>query len=439
MVLTGDRMQEILKRLELIKASIALEDEDIIELQILKIKSLTYDEDVANILNTLEESDFATAVNAIEIYISKNTGLIVYEDQELQGLKLELKVLERKLQSLAERKNDCDADIDDFNREYSLKLGEVIRSILGLRKEILHQQIIVKEQAFQSSKNSYDKAKNAVREAKEKVKELEEVLEGLNEFSEEYDAFYEEYQNLKEELHQKEQHLNEKRKSVKQAKAELDDDPVNVEYEEAREDSATFDEEYAEVVALVTKELSKEQEKELKAAYRQSCRLCHPDIVSDELKEQAHALMSELNAAKKEKNLERVKEILSLLQSGGGFDIASDTIQNKDLLSSKIASTKKNITLLEKEISELEQSDTFISIKEIKDRDKYFSELKTELEAENERLNEQLQAIKKAPDDFYFPDDIDSTEPTNDDLSAYEDLMAEEVKNKPDDYWTEEI
>ena len=57
-------------------------------LQILKIKSLTYDEGVANILNTLEESDFATAVNAIEIYIKKNTGLIVYEDQELQGLKL---------------------------------------------------------------------------------------------------------------------------------------------------------------------------------------------------------------------------------------------------------------------------------------------------------------------------------------------------------------
>jgi len=437
-------MQQILKRLELIKTSIALEDEEIIELQIIKIKTLSYDSDVADILNSLDVNDFSMAVNAIEIYINKNTGLVAYEDKELQGLKLELKVLERNLYNLAERKNDCDTDIEDFNREYNLKLGDVIRRILGLRKELLYQQVMLKEQAFQASKSAYDKAKKSVVDAKQKAGEVEEELEAINEFSEEYDALYEAYQNLKEDLLQKEQDLNEKRKEAKQAKAELDDDPVNVEYEEAKEDSASFEEEYAVVVALETHDLDAEQEKELKLAYRKASRLCHPDIVSEELKDQAHTLMSELNAAKKAKNLERVKEILFALQHGGGFDVASDTIQDKDVLSAKISSIKKNIASLEIEIGELEKSDSFQVINEIEDKDEYFEELKAQLEEELERLAEELCYLQNKPEDFYFPGGNDSFDaPDERDVVAYEEMVAEDVKKNPekygDSYWTEEI
>ena len=90
-------MQQILKRLELIKTSIALEDEEIIELQIIKIKTLSYDSDVADILNSLDVNDFSMAVTAIEIYINKNTGLVAYEDKELQGLKLTVTQILRTL------------------------------------------------------------------------------------------------------------------------------------------------------------------------------------------------------------------------------------------------------------------------------------------------------------------------------------------------------
>jgi len=437
-------MQQILKRLELIKTSIALEDEEIIELQIIKIKTLSYDSDVADILNILDVNDFSLALNAIEIYINKNTGLVAYEDKELQGLKLELKVLERNLQSLAERKNDCDTDIEDFNREYSLKLGDVIRRILGLRKDLLYQQVMLKEQAFQASKNAYDKAKKSVVDAKQKADEVEEELEALNEFSEEYDALYEAYQNLKEELHQKEQDLNEKRKSAKQAKAELEDDPVNVEYEEAKEDSASFEEEYSVVVALETHALDAEQEQELKIAYRKASRLCHPDIVSEELKEQAHTLMSELNAAKKEKNLARVKEILFALQNGGGFDVASDTIQDKDVLNTKISTIKKQIASLEIEIDELEKSEPFQIIHEIEDKNEYFEELKVQLEEELEKLDEELRNLQNEPEDFYFPDSSDGFDaPDESDVAAYEEMVAKDIKKNPekysDSYWTEEI
>lgn len=42
-------MQQILKRLELIKTSIAIEDEEIIELQVVKLSTMPIDDDVQEI------------------------------------------------------------------------------------------------------------------------------------------------------------------------------------------------------------------------------------------------------------------------------------------------------------------------------------------------------------------------------------------------------
>ena len=105
-------MQELLKRLELIKSAVALEDDELIALQISKIKTLAYDAKVTAILNLLNQHDFVRAVQAIEQYLADNNGLIAYQDKELQGLKLALKLLEKLLQQLAEQKNDLDLEID---------------------------------------------------------------------------------------------------------------------------------------------------------------------------------------------------------------------------------------------------------------------------------------------------------------------------------------
>jgi len=386
-------MQQILKRLDLIKTCIALEDEELIELQVCKIKSLDYDNNIANILHKLEMNDFSDAVSAIENYINKQSGLIPYEDKEAQGLKLELKVLERKLQNLTEQKNDCIIDIDDFNREYSLKLGSVTLKILHLREEMLYQQVIVKEQAFKAKKEEYDKAKGEVENIKKQIEELEGQLENLDEFSDEYDQHYAQYQKLNEALNEKEQELNKKRKAAKRAKEELDSDPVNEEYKEAKEDSETFEKEHEEVKAEESYDLNTEQLKELKALYRKACRLCHPDIVADELKDQAHKIMSELNAAKKKNNLEKVKEILYSLQSRERFDTASDTIYDKDLLKTKIINIKNKIELLQTEIHDLEISEAYKIIKGIDDRNEYFDEVNSQLVEELEQLEKELRQL----------------------------------------------
>ena len=417
-------MQQIITRLELIKTSILLEDEDVIALQVNKITSLKYDDYVAEILTKLEQLCFSEAINDIDAYISKKTGLLPYEDKEVQALKLELKLLERRLQDIVDKKNDCDIDIDAFNREYNLELGEVIQKILNLREALLRQHIIAKESEFHTKKGAYDKAKAGVDEAKRKVNELEEELERLDEFSDAYDELYNQYDDLKKKLSQEEQDFIEKRKEAKQAKEALDKDPINAEYEEAKEDVKAFKDKYDEVITEDVYVLDKEMQQELKAAYRKACRLCHPDTVSDELQEKAHEIMSELNIAKKRNDVVRVKEILYSLQTGGGLDLSSDSIYDKDLLKTKITSTKKKIDALEVEVNELEQSDTYKTILEINDKDKYFEDLKASLKEEAERLELELEQLNK-PSSTPSPDINDHQE--------YEKPKAEEG------YWNNEF
>ena len=90
-------MKQIIKRLEIIKSSITIDDEDIIELQVIKLKELDTDSGVKNILKKLENQDYGSAMNDIENYIKQHTGIVEYVDSEVIGLKLELKSLEKKL------------------------------------------------------------------------------------------------------------------------------------------------------------------------------------------------------------------------------------------------------------------------------------------------------------------------------------------------------
>jgi uncharacterized coiled-coil DUF342 family protein len=429
-------MQQILKRLELIKTSISLEDEEIIELQISKIKTLKPDDDVSDILEKLIQHNYASAITAIESYLAKQTGLVSYENKEVQGLKLELKILERTLQSLTSKKNECINDIEDFNHEYNVKLGAIIQRVLKLRKDISFQKVLEKQQVFDTLNQEYATLKQKAEDAREQLEKSKESLDELDEFSDEYDEAYKEHQELKDTLGTFEGHLNEKRKAAKEAKNTLNDDPLMQDFKEAKEDSEQFNEEYDEIIAEEHHNLDKEQLKELKKAYKKASKLCHPDIVAEELKVQAHRIMTELNSARQKKDLNKVLEILNMLISGG-FVIASDNIFDIDLLKTKIVKTKARIDELKTEIDELKTSDTYKNIQSIDEKDEYFSKVKVQLVEESERLEKELNQLKgvDVEDDFDFDD-------SNQDFSAKHAVADEEVSasdTNSDNYWKDEF
>ena len=81
-------MQQTLKRLKLIQTSIELDDTDIVEMQVVKLESLNLDTEVISILSDLKAMEYGKAQLAIEAYLTKYSGVVVYEDPEVQGLKL---------------------------------------------------------------------------------------------------------------------------------------------------------------------------------------------------------------------------------------------------------------------------------------------------------------------------------------------------------------
>ena len=261
-------MKEILKRLEIIKNSIDIDDKEIIEFQIIKLKKLDIDDDIKEIVSKLEDLDYGLAMVEIEKYLSRYSGLSEYADSELQGLKLELKALENNLQDLVAKKSEYLNDIDEFNTLYNLKLGPIIKKILKLKEEILAQSI-------KEEKKDYEETKKNIKEIEETLEKLEEMLEDVDEDSEDYDEIYDAYEELQEEL----ENLQEELKKAKQSK----DDPLDKEYEEAKRDYEEFSNQYEDVQQKAKEifELDESSKKELKALYKKASKLSGYGVVVD--------------------------------------------------------------------------------------------------------------------------------------------------------------
>ncbi len=322
----------------------------------------------------------------IEAYITKHNGIIVYEDKEIQGLKLELKVIESKLQKLSETKNEYINDIEEFNAQYRLKLGEIISKILKLEREILFEQIIQKGKAFRERKDRYEQSKEEYKKLKVEKEDLEKNLDKIDEFDDEYDEIYEKLQKLKKELHKQEDELNKRRKEAKRAKEELEGDPTQQEYRKAKSNYKGFSDEYDEVLKEERYEITDEEKKELKRLFRKAARLCHPDIVTDELKEQAQAIIQELNNAYAKKDLSKVREILRSLENGISFNVSSDTINDIEILKAKIVDIRNKIDHTQQELEAIKKDEVFTIIQEMDDLDMYFEDMKEKLQGKYEAL-----------------------------------------------------
>lgn len=387
-------MKQILKRLELIKTAIDIDDEEIIELQIMKLKKIEIDAAVISILDKLENLDYGSAVLDIEEYLSRFSGMMVYEDKEAQGLKLELKALEKKLQLLSEQKREYLNDINEFNTLYHLKLGTIIQEILKLKKDLLEKEIESKNRKYKEEKSLHVETQTAYDEIQKKIEELEEFLEDMDEDDESYEEISQVYEELKENLKELEEELANQKETIESLEDNLEDE----EFEKTKADYEEFHKEYEDIKEQSEDiyEINEDDKKELKKLYRKASRLCHPDIVVDKLKKQSHEIMQALNGAYSKKDLKTVQKILSNLENGISFDVASDKTDDKRILKAKIDELRIKIDDIDKEVETIKQDDIFETISELDDWDEYFGELKSELEKEKESLEDEARgALEK--------------------------------------------
>ena len=164
-------MKKILKRLELISSAIDLEENEMIAEQVVKLRALSLDADVIEILEMIEDRRYEFVISSIATYVNRFSGVSVYTDPQIQGLKVELSILEKELNRLSEMQNEYLAEINAFTSDYYRHLGAILEEILRLQQEIAQKAYDRGELDEEELKESKDEYKSFYEEAISQSKE----------------------------------------------------------------------------------------------------------------------------------------------------------------------------------------------------------------------------------------------------------------------------
>ncbi|MCZ2247193.1 MAG: phospholipase D-like domain-containing protein [Bacteroidia bacterium] len=151
-------LNKIIKRLEILKNHILLEDIEELDKETDKLKEYDFNADLHEIIVDVTKEEFASAIAKIQNFISKNQQLLIWTDPEIAALKLEIKNLENQLNAFDNEKTELEKIISEFQHRHTLELGEIILEILRLRKL-----------KFKSDKSKYEEAENDERQYREQV------------------------------------------------------------------------------------------------------------------------------------------------------------------------------------------------------------------------------------------------------------------------------
>lgn len=164
------------------------------------------------------------------------------------------------------------------------------------------------------------------------------------------------------------------------------------EYAEAVQDEADYNEQFKIESEKNIYQLDDDQRLEIKKAYRQASQICHPDRVSEDMKDVAQETFIKLNEAYKNNDIEEVKRILTELRKGM-FKPRSETVSESEQLKAIIKTLTYKIEKLEKEIFIIKDSEDYQTIHSIDDWDAYFDNIKAQLIEEIDYLETNTYAV----------------------------------------------
>ena len=127
-------LDKIVRRLEILKNYVLLEEIDELQGIAAKLKEYEFNSQINEIVTLLENEEFGDAIKKIETFISKNQQLSIWTDPEIAALKLQIKNIENQICAFDSEKIELNNIINDFQRQHSIALGKIIIEILNLRK-----------------------------------------------------------------------------------------------------------------------------------------------------------------------------------------------------------------------------------------------------------------------------------------------------------------
>jgi predicted amino acid-binding ACT domain protein len=166
-------LNKIIKRLDIIKNYILLEDIEDLGKEILKLKEYNFNSDLEEIIEDIRREELSSAVNKIQIFISKNQQLLIWIDPEIAALRLEIKNLENQLNGFDNEKIELEKFLFEFQHRHTIELGEIILNILKLRKL-----------KFKSDKAKFEEAENDEKQYREQfdTEKRKEIFELSDEY-----------------------------------------------------------------------------------------------------------------------------------------------------------------------------------------------------------------------------------------------------------------
>ncbi|MDN0118256.1 DNA repair protein [Yersinia frederiksenii] len=365
-------MKKLIKRLEIIKSAIELEDDEMIRLQLPYLKSEAQDPELTFIAVAIEQGKFTAALEAISAWLVNKQSVTQWQDLELAACKLELKALEEQLRELIDKRNERIQLLDDFNDLYLVRLGPLTKQILHLRKQLAESTLRKAEAEARRRERDYRHCQQYISQAIDELTLLKQRWLGLSSLSHETVEIRNQIQQQTElvtallaEIQQLEKGFNTRNtESTRKAR------------EEAKEKYESYQEQQndAEQRHDNERKLSTDQRQQLKRLWRQASRLCHPDLVADEFKEKAHQLMVQLNQARQRGDVSAIHTLLESLKQGLEPLMASDIIDDLERLRRKINEVSNQIDAMLHELDALEKEESWRLATSLPDKDGWFKE-----------------------------------------------------------------
>ncbi|HIE5389289.1 TPA: DNA repair protein [Enterobacter cancerogenus] len=380
-------MSTPIKRLEIIKNAIELEDDDIIQSQLARLKNEAFDDELRAIVAALEHKRYTDALAAIVAWLQGQRAVTPWRDPQVAASKLELKALEERLRDLIDRRNARVQQLDEFNDLYFARLGPLMQQILGLRKTLAELNLRRQRAEAQRREEDYRRCQRYMAQAVEVLNTLTQRWRELPADSVQAADARKRLQqqsnliaNLLAEALELENGLTREEEPARQARDEAHD-----EYERYREQHHD-----AEVRLRKGKTLSEEDRNELKRLWRQASKLCHPDLVADDLKEEANAMMVQLNQAKQRGDVKAIRSLVARLQQGFEPLMASDRLNDLARIRKKMDQVREQINTLVNELAELEKEESWLLVSSLSNMEAYFAQQEKALNEVRASLENQV-------------------------------------------------
>lgn len=380
-------MSTPIKRLEIIKNAIELEDDDIILSQLARLKSEAFGDELQAIVTALESKNYTAAITAIVNWLQSQRAITQWRDPQVAASKLELKALEERLRDLIDRRNARVQQLDEFNDLYFSRLGPLMQQILSLRKTLAELNLRRQQAEARHREEDYRRCQQYMAQAVEVLATLTQRWRNLPadsvQASEVRKQLHQQSNliaNLLNEAQELENGLTREEEPARQAR-----DEANEEYEKYREQHHD-----AEVRLRKGKDLSEEDRNELKRLWRQASKLCHPDLVADDLKDEANTMMVQLNQAKQRGDVKAIRSLVARLQKGFEPLMASDRLNDLERIRKKMTQVREQIDTLVNELAELEKEESWLLVSSLNNMEAYFAQQEKALHDVRAALEHQV-------------------------------------------------